>query len=85
MLAMAKKAPTHVPVSERALIARINRKIADDDLILKRTRNARAELDLGRHYTINFRVNFVADKHIDLEGYGRELGVLKPYEALSDA
>ena len=88
---MAKKR-TGVPVSERALIQRINRKLNADRPtprqsgtidVLKRARGARAELDLGRHYVIDLRSNCVLHKDVDLEEFGRELGVLRPYEAVA--
>ena len=81
---MAKKKEQRVPVSERALIARINRKLRADDEMLKTTRSKRAEFDLGRYYVIDVRGPNIVHDHIDLEDYGRELEVLKPYEALSD-
>ena len=36
-----------VPVSMRAVIQRINRKLTDDDEVLKTTRGERARFDLG--------------------------------------
>ena len=44
-----------VPVSERALIQRINRKLASDLEVLKTARGRRAEFDLGRYYVIDLR------------------------------
>ena len=73
-----------VPVSKRALIARINRKLAkDSDYDMERlviTRGARAKFDLGDHYVLNQRLNFVTHNHVDPEAFARELGVLKSYE-----
>ena len=39
---------------------------------------ARAEIDLGRFYVVDFRLNAVIYQHtdVDLEAFGRELGVL---------
>jgi len=76
-----------VPVSERALIQRLNRKMHSDDLMVKTTRpGSRAEFDLGRHYILNWRIDGVMaqGKDIDLEAYGREYGVLKAWERLAD-
>ena len=79
---MAKKEPTKVPITERALIQRINRKLKEDDRIMKAARaGTRAEQEVGRYYLINSR-NHVVDGHCDLEEYGRDLGVLAPYEKL---
>jgi len=69
-----------VPVSERAVIARINRKLKQDDEVLKATRGERARLDLGDYHVVNYRGNYVAQMNCDPERLGRELGVLKPFE-----
>jgi hypothetical protein len=66
-----------VPVSERALIQRINR--AEDEM-LKMTRGGRAKQDLGRHYVIGIRRNVVHQMDIDLAALARKLGVLREYE-----
>lgn len=39
-----------VPISERALIQRINRKLLDNDQVLKSARGSRAEQELGGFY-----------------------------------
>jgi hypothetical protein len=44
--------------------------------------DARAYHDLGRHYVIEWRRSIIRDHHIDLEEYGRDHGVLQPYEGL---
>jgi hypothetical protein len=71
-----------VPVSERALIQRLNRKIHDEERMIRTTRGGRAESDLGRHYCLNWRGNWIVAKNIDLEDWGREHGVLKDWEEL---
>jgi hypothetical protein len=76
---MATKKAT-VPVSERALIQRINRALREDDRVLKATRGERARLDLGYFYILDTRRNFVVAKECNLEVIGRELGVLADYE-----
>jgi hypothetical protein len=69
-----------VAVGERALIARINRKLAHDDQALRTTRGERAYLDLGSFYILNLRTNFIDAYRVSLEDLGREVGALKPYE-----
>jgi hypothetical protein len=74
-----------VPVSERAVIQRINRKIAADDLQLKVARGARMQLDMrGHYYVLNTRINGICywSKGLDLEAYAREVGALAPYETV---
>jgi hypothetical protein len=73
-----------VAVSERAVIQRINRKFRKEDgppaRELKKTRGARAMLDLGYFYILDTERNFIDEHHVDLEALGRELGVLSDGE-----
>jgi hypothetical protein len=73
-----------IPVSERAIIQRINRKFVAEDgrpaRELKKTRGARAIFDIGDFYVVNTQLNIVADDHVDLEDLARELGVLAEWE-----
>jgi hypothetical protein len=75
-----------VPVTMRALIARINRKLTGDDMQLKKTKGVRARIDLGDYYVLNTRYNAIMYhyKDCDPEELGRELGVIKPYERLDE-
>ena len=79
---MAKKQqkPAKMPVSERAIIQRINRKLKPDLEALKVARNERMRLDVGQFYIINYRMNAVIHRDVDPEALGRELGVLKAWE-----
>ena len=72
---MAAKANT-VPVTLRAVIQRINRKLAGEDKRLKATRGERARSDLGDYYLLNVNRNFIAAHHVDPEALARELGVI---------
>jgi len=72
-----------VPVSERALVARIDRAMAKNGETLKRCReDSRWFNELGRYYTVNVSINGITDKHVDLEKLGRKMGVLSEYETL---
>lgn len=73
-----------VPVTKRALIQRVNRALAKDGEQLKATKGAQAQLDLGEFYVVDVSGNSVSRKDVDLEKLARELGALKPYEALAD-
>ena len=75
-------AKTRVPVTARALIQRINRKLAEEGEVLKAARGAKVEQQLGTYYTLDMRTNAVVAKDVDLERLGRELGALKPFEEL---
>jgi hypothetical protein len=73
-----------VLVSEKALYQRINRKLRAQGETLHRSRGGRCAIELGEYYTVNTEINGVVDSHLDLEDFGRELGVLRPYEALRE-
>ena len=69
-----------VPVTQRALIQRINRALRREDQILRQARGDRARQDLGGFYVIDVRLNAVVSKDVDLEALARDLGALKGYE-----
>lgn len=73
-----------ITVSERALVQRVNRKIKDDRLVLKRSRGARMIDDVGRFYLLNFYRNILIGKDLDLEAYARQVGALQLYEELEE-
>lgn len=78
---MAKRT---VPVSERAVLQRINRKFRAKDgppaREIKATRGARAKVELGDFYILNTRHNSIDEHHVDPEEVARELGVLADWE-----
>jgi len=73
---------TKVPVTSRALVQRINRKLKVEDEEVRRMRGTRP--DFGDYYRVNVRVNGVVDKSVELAELGRELGVLKEWERVED-
>jgi hypothetical protein len=76
-----------VPVSKRALIQRINRSLKKDDEALKTARGPQASSTIGDFFIVSLdphHWNAVLHKDVDIEHLGRKLGVLKPYERLSD-
>ncbi len=78
---MAKQAK--VPVSTRAVIQRINRQLAPDQ-VLRATRGDRARLDLGDYWVHETSRNLTLQTRVDPEDFARELGVLKDYEVVVD-
>ncbi len=77
-------ASKQVPVSRRALIARLNRHLKKDGECLRTSRGERARQDLGDYFVIDVSKNHVINKDVDLEDLGRELGVLAAFEKLTD-
>lgn len=69
-----------VPVSERALVQRLNRALHPDGEKIKKTRGGKAEQELGAYYVLNIRGNYVVGKDVDLEDFGRKYKVLADWE-----
>ena len=72
---------TKVPVTEKALYQRINRKLQEQGSALKRAR-ASAETALGAYFVVDVQGNYVTQHHIDIEDFGREIGALAEWESL---
>jgi hypothetical protein len=91
---MARVKAGKVPVSERALLQRINRKLATEDEMIRRARPVSAYVkegypnpyphDLGKYYRIDFNRNFMIETDVDLEALGRKLGALAAWEELKE-
>jgi hypothetical protein len=73
-----------VPLTETALRQRINRKLRDRGAVLKRAR-ASVETTLGAYFVVDINGNFVTEHHVNIEDFGRELGVLAEWESLQIA
>ena len=72
-----------VKVSERALLARLNRKLAAENLTVKKcAESSRWHSNLGDYYCVDMALNTITASHIGLEGWGREYGCLKGFEEL---
>lgn len=75
-----------VPVTERAVVQRVNRKLAAERVRLHKCRDGgRWESQLGTWYVVDLDVNGIAQTHVDLETYARELDVLAAWEAVEHA
>lgn len=71
------------PISERALVARINRKLDHSDEALKKCRvNSRWYSTLGDYYLVNNQSNTIVAYHVDIEDLARNCGVLNEWEVL---
>lgn len=71
------------PVSPRALVKRVNRRLKPEGAVLKATRGnsrARACGDLGAYYVVDTRTGFVRSRDVNLEAFSRELGALQNFE-----
>lgn len=76
-------ASQQTPVTQRALLARVNRKLAADGQRMKQARQGtRAHQDLGDFYVIDLSRNALEASHCDLETWARDMGAMAPYERL---
>lgn len=81
-----------IPVTERALIQRINRKLIKKNEVLKKTPPERGKEGIstvrwnyGDYYILDQTRNQVSRGHLDLESFGRELGALGEWEQLGNS
>lgn len=76
--------PKQIPVDKRALVQRINRKLADEKLHQIRSRRAS---NFGEFYTAwTSGTKGIARCGIDdLEAFAREIGALAPHECYKSA
>jgi len=79
------------PVTERALMQRLNRALAKEGRLLRtqrsvdyRGRRLYRSPELGRFFVVDVNRSIVVDKKVDLEELGRELGVLNAWEDVSE-
>lgn len=69
-------------ITERALYQRINRKLEQDGEQLRTSRSPKWVDTTGRYFTVNVNRNSLECQHVDLEVFGRDLGVMQPWEKL---
>jgi hypothetical protein len=74
-------ASTKVPVTKRALVQRLNRRLRAYGQVLKGTRG-RAHHQHPRWLLVDVRHNRLLDSEVDLGALGEHLGALLPYETL---
>lgn len=75
-----------ITVTERALLGRINRKIAPEHQKVSKTRSTSGGYDyLGKYVLIESYSNSVKGTHIDLTEYAKELRVIHPVETVVEA
>lgn len=74
-----------VKVDFRAVLARLNRRLARDGRRLCRPRSERVRLDLGDVYLLDLNGNAVMERDVNVEQLARDLGVLRPFERIAEA
>src|SRR4029450_4286355 len=76
---------TKVPVSERALVQRLNRHLSKEGQVLKKLRGERWRGDLGDYYIVDEHRNIVAASHGNPGASAQELSVLAAWETVLEA
>ncbi|GAB3479353.1 hypothetical protein [Azotobacter salinestris] len=72
-----------VKVTERALLARINRALRKDNQQLCRCReDSQGYAELGDFYAMDTAQDVVMARHVDLAMWARDLGILPDWEEL---
>lgn len=74
-------------VTQSALIKRINRKLAKKwrfGEVLRKSRGARANFELGDYYVVDIETDGLVARDVDLDELGRNLKVLRDGELLAD-
>jgi hypothetical protein len=81
-----RKNDVKVPVTKRALLQRVNRKLAAEGRRVKAARGPSAVAEVGAFYLMNGRPGheYVFERDVDLEAMARKLGVLGAWEELSE-
>ena len=75
---------TKVPVSILSVIQRINRRLAEEGKVLKKTRSTTGRQRLGDYYLLDRQSNEVVQDHVDLLVVAQQLAVLQPWEMLQE-
>lgn len=84
-LAKIQSSRNVVPVSERALFARVNRKLAKEGQMLRRCKeSSRAFSELGHLYIVDTHTNTIIALNCDLESLAREVGAIAHWERLEE-
>jgi hypothetical protein len=83
---MGKSKPK-APVTPRAIVQRVNRKLAAEFEAVRRWRVSGSSgpwtWEPGNYYRVDYKRNALLDGNVDLELLARELGVLKPWESMA--
>lgn len=63
-------------ISKSALVQRINQLLAENHVMVRKTKRGKWHDDLGDYYIVDYDHNVVIERHVDLVKKGKELGVI---------
>jgi hypothetical protein len=73
-----------IPVSRRALLARVNRILAKKDQALRISRSHGERSNLGEAYILDTHKNSPVFMNVNLKDLAEELGAIKAFEEMAD-
>lgn len=71
-------------ITEKALVSRINRRLAPSGTTLRKALGESLRAEVGDFYELDMHLNVITVKHVVVEKWGRELGALRPTESVGD-
>lgn len=75
---------TKVPVTWRAVLQRIKRRLAKEDETLRTALGSTARAAFGHYFVVNKRSNQVTMTHVSPPDLARKLGVLAAWETVQE-
>jgi hypothetical protein len=76
--------PKKVPVSQQALMHRVNRRLKKAEEVLRKSHGLRMLATLGGYYVVDTSKKIICRYHVDLETEARRIGALSAWEKLAD-
>jgi hypothetical protein len=75
--------PKSVPLTERAVFQRVNRRLEKEGAKLMKARGE-SYGTVGKFYVVDRRKNMVTETHVNLGRYARKIGAIEKWEELLD-
>jgi len=72
-----------ITISARALIQRLNRKLAPDKMIKSNRRSERLTHQYGTYYVLDIKQKKVVQSRVDLAQLARRLGAINDWEEIN--
>jgi hypothetical protein len=79
---MPKQGDDKVPITLRALLQRINRRLAERGQVLKKARGEAERAHAGDYYIVDTNRAILIETHVDPEALGRKLDTLRSWESV---
>jgi hypothetical protein len=71
-------------ITESAVTKRIRRKLKTTSYVLRKAKGKRQQVDCGHYYVIDADLNALLWRHVNIEAYARELGVLRAHQVVAE-